>query len=224
MRSVLLLSLLTLLTPCSRSRAETRYYFLLFAYQGTSRKPSLGHSIGTFVKVRHEKDRCEILHAHTISWLPETLNVRLKAILPEKGRNLGLEESLDLALKLNARIWLWGPFEIKEKLYERSCRQIKKLESGKVKYKAFDFILPTSTCSNCVHALSDLALMLPRPRVLAFSWGKKGSYRVLRRLRWFVVDLLKTHDWLIDALNLRRYPLIRVSATEKVGLLPIPIK
>lgn len=217
-------TILLILLSSNRTHAHESYYMLLFAYQHPTGKPHLCHTFATFVKVQWKdgKEENGVLHYHTISWLPANLKVRLRCLLPEKGKNLSLKETMNLASKLNATISFWGPLQIRKSLYDRSIRQVKRLESGKVKYKAVDPLFPTNRASNCVHAVSDLLFMwIPRPRGLPSAWGKAASYRVLCRFRFFYIDPDKRHDWVAEALDIFNYPLLqRYQYHERVSLIP----
>ena len=217
------IAILLIFSSSNRVDAHESYYMLMFAYQHPQGKPHLCHTFATFVKVQWKEGKEEngTLYYHTISWLPKNLKVRLRCLLPEEGKNLTLKESMDLGIKNNAKICFWGPIKIRKSLYDRSEKQVKRLECGKVKYKAVDTLFPTSRVSNCVHAVSDLILMWPpRPRGLPSSWGTWASYLVMKRLRFFYIDPDTRHDWVAEALDVFNYPLRRYRFDERVRLFP----
>lgn len=60
---------------------------------------------------RRRPPRSYQVYQHTISWLPESLDVRTWAFLPENGVNLDLYSTLDTVLKHGESVTMWGPFE-----------------------------------------------------------------------------------------------------------------
>lgn len=197
--------------------AKESYYLLLFAYEGTPNDAEDAHSFGVFVR---EVSCCEADGEHhtieyrTISWLPANFNVRVKCLLPEKGHNYTLEETLDFATRTQKRVSLFGPFQIKKKLYEDACKHADKLERGKVMYKAIDTGYPTFIAKNCIHALSDLMLMPPRLRVGTPAYGEAATYRILLTFYHHIITPSEIHEWLLGPLGLEDYPFIRRSKNE----------
>jgi hypothetical protein len=70
--------------------------------------------------------------------------------------NLDLYQTLRFAQGVGARVYEWGPYQIGPELYERSLRQIERLESGRIQYKALDGAWRPDAASNCIHAVSDI--------------------------------------------------------------------
>lgn len=150
------ISLLLCLVPVATASANDRYYLLMFGSNRIPKEPNYSHTFATFVHVR--KDPCDrsyqIKSVRTISWLPKSLVVRTRALLPEKGANFDLHFTLDYVLSSKQRVSLWGPLEIEKKLYDEGIDQVRYLESGRVKYKAVDSGYRNSRVSNCIHAVS----------------------------------------------------------------------
>jgi hypothetical protein len=195
--------------PAHPARAAEAYYLLVFAAQRVPNAPHASHTFATFVRARWPDDgsRPPTLEACTISWLPATLDVRTLALCPEPGRNLGLHETLRLALGRGARVSLWGPYRIDADLYGRALRQAALLGSGRLLYKANDLGYCSDEVSNCVRAVSSLADGY-RLRVAVPGWGEAASYRALCKLSPWVLDGGRAHPWVGAALGLDRYPII----------------
>ena len=193
----------------SPARGCESYFVLVWAYQNKPNLPRDTHSFATFVKVTRPPGEPAQIEHHTLSWLPVSMEVRALRPRPEPGHNLTLGETLDVAREQGLQLSLFGPYEIKESLYERSVRQMEKLHSGRIRYKALDAGYPTTRVSNCVHAVSDLVYWPPRLRVSTPAWGESASYRIVLHLRRYLIDPKVTHDWLIDALGLGDCPVLR---------------
>jgi hypothetical protein len=148
-----------------------------------------------------------VVEAHTISWLPATLYIRMPALLPEKGHNFELHTTIRHVLEDCERVSLWGPYRIEPDLYCKALRQIELLESGQVLYKANDAGFPSNRVSNCIHAVSSTVTGY-RVRVLSPGWGETASYTILRRFSPWIIDLEHTHDWVAQSLGLNAYPII----------------
>src|SRR3954453_12958794 len=122
------------------ARAEEFYYLMVFGSQRLPPCPKYSHTFATFVRATGTGPCAEnyCLEAHTISWVPRTLDIRVCTLLPECGVNLDLDASLRWVLATDQRVSLWGPYQIDRDLYERARAQISLLESGRVRYKAID--------------------------------------------------------------------------------------
>src|SRR5437764_1394440 len=116
-----------------------------------------------------------VVEAHTISWLPENLHIRVRALLPEPGYNFGLHQTLRYALAEGQRVSLWGPYQIDPELFWKARQQILLLQSGQVCYKAVDSLYRTDRVSNCIHAI-DGAVDGHRVQVLSPGWGETASF------------------------------------------------
>ena len=82
------------------------------------------------------------------------------------------------------------------------------MTSGEVRYKANDTGYDSARVSNCVHACADVS-QGSRLRVGTPGWGQSASYFVALTYRPFMPDDRTTHDWLLDALAIRPYPIVR---------------
>ncbi|MBV9123753.1 MAG: hypothetical protein JO112_10385 [Planctomycetes bacterium] len=191
--------------------AAELYFMAVFGSQrGVPTPPRLTHSFAVFVKATGEGpaiDRYQ-LEYHTISWMPQTLDVEIWRLLPEPGINLDLHATIRWALAEGQRVSMWGPFQIRQGLYDRALCQIAHLNSGEVRYKAVDTGYPTERVSNCIHAVSDLSERNLRLRVASPGFGEVASYLITRRLESWILNPQQIHYWVADRLGLGCYPII----------------
>jgi hypothetical protein len=207
----------------------------MFGSQQTPPEPEYSHSFAVFVRACWD-DHCPgppALEAHTISWLPRTLVIRLWALCPEPGHNFDLHTTLRYVLDNKERVSLWGPYQIEPELYHRALKEIGLLQSGRVLYKAIDTGYRPSRVSNCIHAIGSVAGGY-RVRVASPGWGETASFVLLRRLSRWIIDENHTHPWVGTALGLDQYPIIyrdfenprsglfRGFASRALGLEPTP--
>jgi hypothetical protein len=202
-------ALMALLAPTAR--AGEAYYLLMFGSQQVPNNPNYSHSFATFVKATWLGDgpcpQNPVLEAHTISWLPCNMVVRLWALCPEEGRNFELHKTIRWCLCNDMRVSLWGAYQIDPELYCLAMRRIGVLESGQVRYLADDSFRNDERVTNCIHAIS---AVVDGSRLVAVSpgWGEPASYNILRRLEPWVVNMGCTHPWVGSALGLDQYPII----------------
>jgi hypothetical protein len=109
---------------------------------------------------------------------------------------------------------LWGPYEIPPGLYRKLLIQEQFVGSGAIGYQCIDTIgeaARTGKGSNCVHAISDADSLFRRQAYPLSYFGDAASLHILRQLviRGAVPDPYQTHDWLIPALGLTQYPIVR---------------
>lgn len=192
------------------ARADEFYYVLVFGSQRPRPCIKYSHTFATFVRATGRGPCAEgyALEAHTISWYPQSLDIRPAALLPECGRNFDLGTTLRVAADTGQRVSMWGPYRIDRELYDRALRQIALLESGDVCYKAIDSGYPTDRVSNCIHAVGAVAEG-HRVCVLSPGFGETASYRVTRRFQPWVIDPCRRHDWVASRLGLDAWPLRR---------------
>ena len=193
---------------CRASAAPNQYFVLVFGSERDGPSMNYSHTWATFVKVTAALPQGVILETHTISWLPENGMIRVAALLPEPGRNFNLQSTFTWALDSGQRIFMWGPYQINRDLYQRAVAQQALLESGTVRYKAIDTGRRSDRVSNCVHAV----MGVPdghRLRVTTLQWGESASALVAQELEPWLINPGQTHDWVVCALGLNRYPIIR---------------
>lgn len=108
---------------------------------------------------------------------------------------------------------MWGPYELNPtiavELYNKTLKQIARLNSGRVLYKAVDPDRgPRSTyISNCIHAVTDLDGLARRT---GYSEIRNNGFDASANLARVMtgsgrVDWTVTHDWLLEALDLTKY-------------------
>lgn len=197
-----------LLTLTGGVRADPCYYLLMFGAQAEKDRPKYTHTFATFVKVDPTALPACQFEAHTISWLPATLNIRVLACHPECGRNVGLHETIRWALSNCEHVSMWGPYRIQADLYRRAVRQCALLDSGQVRYKAIDSFHKSNRVANCIHAVSSIDAGY-RLVVLSPSWGDKASWNVLRRMEPCICDPCTVYPRIASGLGLDQFPIIR---------------
>lgn len=198
-----------LLWPALAQAGEC-HYLLMFAAQQVPNDPDFSHTFAVFVRASWAgDDPCPAnptLEYHTISWLPANGVVRTLARDPERGRNWDLHESLDLAVRNQGRISLWGPYPVRKEVYCRALQQIGELNKGRIQYKANDAGYRSDEVSNCIHAVSTV-VEGPQLRIGSPGWGEIASFLVLKRFRPFLLDETP-HHWIGASLGLGKYPII----------------
>jgi hypothetical protein len=210
--SLFVLILLASLLPARPARAQEaneHYYMMIFSAQTASSDPRLTHSFATFVRATGTGPSAEAyqIEAHTISWMPQSLDIVVLCLRPERGINLDLASSLRWAESVGSRVSMWGPYEIQKELYDRARAQEARLNSGTVLYKALDGRFRPGTASNCIHAVADLDM----DRGLLESGQGRGdtaSYQVMQHLARRIIDPGQTHPWVARRLGLAGYPLV----------------
>ena len=181
------------------------YYMLVFDADGGAARSS--HTFATFVKATGQgsKEEDDQLEAHTISWMPASLEIAVLRRTPEPGANLDLSATLRWAQSVGARVSMWGPYRIEKELYDRALTQEERLRSGRVLYKAVDRNYRPQA-SNCIHALSDIdtdnGFLHVGP-----EWGEAASRDVANYLRRWIMNPEKTYPWVNDRLQLREFPI-----------------
>jgi len=202
--SVLVPIVLIMAGASSRAQEPSEsYYMVIFSAQADSGDPRLTHSFATFVKAIGTGDLAKDYptEVHTISWMPQSLNIVVLRARPEPGTNLDLPSSLRWAELRNCRVSMWGPYEIDKRLYDRAIAQEARLNSGRVLYKAIDRRFRPGIASNCIHAVSDLDIdngLLDTGQ----GRGDAASRQVAQHLSRWVIDPGRTHPWVVSRLGL----------------------
>jgi hypothetical protein len=210
----------------SSAQASERYYVLIFGSQSHPKLLRYTHTWATFVRAVGDEahpGRCT-LYQHTISWLPETLDVRVWSPFPEPGVNLDLYQTLRAVSAHNERVTLWGPFVITPDIYERSLRIYQIVNSGAVRYRAIS-TASDLLVSDCIHAVAAVDPVFGRSHYPLIRIGDPASRFIAREV---VVRSIENrgidqavfdNTWLIPRLGLDRYP-IRIVTPQQIPQRP----
>lgn len=189
------------LAGVGHARAEEFHYVLVFGSQcgGIAR---FSHTFAVFVRAVGTGPCSDSyrVEAHTISWLPESREIRPWALLPEPGQNLDLAGTMEWTRSTGQRVSMWGPYLIDADLFQRAVEQKALLERGCVRYKAIDTGYATDVACNCIHAVSSIVGGY-RTRVFSPGYGEVASGYVFRRMEPWVLDC-HPHDWVATRLGL----------------------
>jgi hypothetical protein len=205
----------------STARAGERYYVLIFGSQSHPKLLKYTHTWATFVRAVDDPSNPEgcALYQHTISWLPQTLEVRVWSPFPEPGVNLDLYQTLQAVSMHNERVTLWGPFVITPEIYARSLRIYQIVNSGAVRYRAIDTAADL-LISDCIHAVAAVDPVFGRGHYPLIRIGDPASRFIAREI---VVRSIENrgidqaafdNTWLIPRLGLDRYPIRLVTPQQ----------
>jgi hypothetical protein len=192
----------------SIARADDTYYMVIFAYQGKPNLPKSAHTFATFLKVpdgKGGKPDFTRAKSHTISWMPASLVVVPLRPRQEQGKNLDLGETLQLAVAQNADISAWGPVQIRKELFDAAVKQIARLNSGEIAYKALDGKFRPGAATNCFHAVSDI---VEGPLLdTGAAFGDAASVMVRDHLGRWIIEPTRIHREAIPVLGVDRRPI-----------------
>jgi hypothetical protein len=202
--------------PSRAQETNESYYMTIFSAQANSRDPRRTHSFATFVKAIGTGDAAKNspIEIHTISWMPQSLEIVILRRRPEPGVNLDLESSLRWAASKNLRVSMWGPYQINKELYDRAVEQETRLNSGLVLYKAIDRRFRPGTASNCIHAVADLDM----DNGLLHSGQGRGdaaSRQVAQHLNRWIINPEQRHTWVASRLGLNGQPVNRPDQVQQ---------
>jgi len=219
MRPISCISIVLMLCAgTSAARADNRYYIMMFASQRDNPKlPRFAHTFATFVHIGNTGGK-ERIEAHTISWLPQTLDV-VPRLRPEPGKNFDLKATLTWAERDGQRVIAWGPFQIDKKLYELAREQVERLNKGGIAYRMVDGKLRSPEVMNCIHAVSDLDTT-QAPLVTGIAFGDAASLAVLRHFERWLDRPEKTHEAITDYLRLREHRIDYAPFTPSASAVP----
>ena len=154
-RAVVTLLGLVFALIASEAKGDEFYYAMIFGSQSTPKLLPYTHTWATFIRAVGEGPDVDnySVYQHTISWLPESLDVRTWSLLPEPGVNLDLYRTLEAVYRDRERVTMWGPFRIHQVGYERSLQAKQILDSGVAGYRAIS--TPRNFLnSDCIHAVA----------------------------------------------------------------------
>jgi hypothetical protein len=205
---VIALLSLALALIASETKGEEFYYVMIFGSQSSPKRLQYTHTWATFIRAVGEGPDASnyALEQHTISWLPQSLDVRTWTLLPEPGVNLDLYRTLEAVYRERESVTLWGPFRIAPEVYGRSLGVKAILESGRAEYRAIstprDLLV-----SDCIHAVAAVDPVFGRGHYPLVRVGKPASRYIARQfMTRSVFDQYQTEaSWLIPRLGLDRY-------------------
>lgn len=203
------LAILLLVGPVSRASANDVFYVIIFGSEDDPKHLKYSHTFATFIRATGEG--CDpsnyAVSAHTLSWFPASLNVSVLRRQPERGVNLGLDETFRLVMSRGEAVTAWGPYRIGPELYNRSVAMYGKLERGEVLYRAIDGTV--YDVSDCIHTISDLDPQFGRTFYGLDRIGKPASAFIAEQIvtRSAYDQSLTDNSWLFQRLGLTRYPI-----------------
>jgi hypothetical protein len=191
-----------------------RFYTLIFASQTFPRRPACTHTWATVVRTVACPGRPPTLEAHTISWLPSTLDIKPLSPCVEPGVNLSLYDAINYAQSNGERVSMWGPYECRPSFYRRFLIQKQFMESGRIGYQSFDNGGEAAHCRNgcnCIHAITDMDPEYGRANYPLIWFGDSAAEHIVNRFheRGSLFDPEVEHDWLIETLGLNCCCLVR---------------
>ncbi len=191
------------------AKSAEYYYAIIFGSESSPKQLKYTHTWATYVKATGEGDDLNsyALEAHTISWYPATMKVKVFKPCPETGINMDLNQTLSAVYANNESVTAWGPFLIGAEVYERSLGVANVLNSGQAKYRAISgqFIL----IGDCVHAVAAVDPQFGRNHYPLIRIGKPASRYIAREImmRSMYDQKLYDNSWLIPRLGLNSYPI-----------------
>ncbi len=187
-------------SPCD---AAERYYMLLFGSQPEPVAIKHTHTFASFIKATGEGNDPSKwkLELQDISWMPQSMRIRVLAITPEPGVNLSVAASIRWAESVGSKTSMWGPFEVKKELYDMAVVRAKELNEKKLSYLCNDRRLRGAGATNCIHAVSDLDTTQP-PLPTGMQCGHEASETVYNHLKRFVLPEQDSNIWLCERLKL----------------------
>ena len=207
---VLALILTILTVPIGTARAEEFYYAMVFGSQSCPKQLRYTHTWATFVRAIGEgpDPSTFALLVHTISWLPQTLEVKVWRPWPEPGVNLDLYQTLQAVYDHKESVTMWGPFVIRKEVYDKSLKVLGVIGSGAARYRAIS--TPRNLLvSDCIHAVAAVDPDFGRAHYPLISIGKPASRFIARQVmtRSPIDQTLHDNSWLVPRLGLDRYPI-----------------
>jgi hypothetical protein len=125
-----------------------------------------------------------------------------------------MHETIVYAQDNGERVSMWGPYECLPSFYRRFLIQKAFVESGRIGYQCDDNCgeaARTGDGSCCIHAVTDMDPEYGRDNYPLIWFGDPASEHVVNRLheRGSLIHPEVEHDWLIEALGLDAYRIVR---------------
>jgi hypothetical protein len=191
------------------------YHFLpVFGSQSRPKQLRYTHTWATMIRAVGDGPTLKnyALDLHTISWLPDTLDVHVWRPWPERGVNLDLYQTLNTVYASCQEVTLWGPFVAPPNVYQKSLRVKQFLEIGQMKYRAIDGGV-NPLIDDCVHAVSAVDPLFGKRHYPLIRVGKPASRFIAREVMVRTMEDAQIDQtrydasWLIPRLGLDRYPI-----------------
>ena len=207
---VLALTLMILAVPMGTARAGEVYYVMIFGSQSHPKQLRYTHTWATFIRATGEgpDPNSYALQVHTISWLPQTLEIKVWRPWPEPGVNLDLYQTLQAVHSNKESVTMWGPFVILKEVYDKSLWVLQVIASGAPRYRAIS--TPENLLvSDCIHAVAAADPVFGRGHYPLIRIGIPASRYIARQImtRSPFDQTLFDNSWLIPRLGLDRYPI-----------------
>jgi hypothetical protein len=211
---VLAMAAIAAALPTPPAAAGEYYYVLIFGSESSPKRLRFTHTWATFVRAVGEGPDLSTyaIEQNTVSWLPQSLNVRVWAARPEPGVNLDLYQTLNAVYAERESVTLWGPFVATPDIYQRSLRVRQILDGGEARYRAIstprDLLI-----SDCIHAVAAVDPIFGRGHYPLVRIGKPASRFLAREvtIRGYenrgIDQAAYDNAWLIPRLGLDRYPI-----------------
>jgi hypothetical protein len=200
---------LVLLAPAMPSRAGTFYYSMIFGSDSSPKRLRYSHTWAVFIKATGEgtDPNGYAIEYRTISWMPQRGDVRVFNPVPEPGVNLDLYQTLATEYSHGDTVTMWGPFIMREEMYERAGRVASFLGSGEARYRAISG--RDLRTGDCIHAVAAVDPVFGRGHYPLIRIGKPASRYIARQVMTRSVFDQPRYDnsWLIPRLGLDRYPI-----------------
>ena len=197
--------LLVAAIACGSPARADDHYLTIFAAESVPFRPEKTH---TFISATRVPAGGGPAVTHDIGWLAATTVVRGIALRPEEGRNFSLHESLAVCRRNCMRVSVWGPYKIKPELYCLLREQAEFLNTGAVKYKGTDTLVPSRVAMNCYHAIWNVSHPL-RKYAGPFTCGDTTGGKTVHLFREWIVCPEQTHDEILTVLGVEQEPLVR---------------
>lgn len=189
------------------------YYVMIFGSQSSPKLLRYTHTWATFVRAVGEgPDPANYaIEAHTISWLPQSLEINVWRPWPEPGVNLDVYQTLDVVLSRRESVTMWGPFLVDKQLYDRSQWVLQIIASGAPQYRAIS-TSQDMLISDCIHAVAAVDPVFGRRHYPLVRIGKPASRFIARQIMTRspergIEQERYDNSWLIPRLGLDRYPI-----------------
>jgi hypothetical protein len=201
---------LSLAMTASETRGDEFYYVIIFGSQSKPKLLQYTHTWATFIRAVGEGPDASNygIEQHTISWLPQSLDVRTWSLFPEPGVNLDLYGTLDAVYRDREYVTMWGPFRIHQVVYERSLGVKEILDSGAAEYRAIS-TRRNLLVSDCIHAVAAIDPVFGRGHYPLIRIGKPASRFIARQvmIRSVFDQWQGDNSWLLPRLGLDGYPI-----------------